>query len=262
MLSRNNRKMKISQILQIILLNILLTNCNSKDEIYASIAKFDNSLDYLITQKTYDRAKYLVFQADTLKNNPKEIIESCYLMTSDKDSMKIDANCHIYKFVNNELFINASEDQLGNKFVQKNIYFNNKIDNKLLDNLRKQKSDTVYIGNLKKYDEKGNLVKMIRATEWKNIQNDGTILINDNRLLEVYSKNKNGDIKAYRKEYFNKKYNVDSLKNVKTQEFAATNLWNNDKKEYSYKFDKYGNWIIKRKLNSKYPEVYYRTYKY
>ncbi|AZA54583.1 hypothetical protein [Chryseobacterium sp. G0201] len=255
--------MKINKILQIILLNIILTNCNKKDsEIYVAIENFDNSLDYLITQKTYNKVPYLVFQADTLKNNPVEIIETCYLKTSDKDSMKIDANCHIYKFANNELFINVSEDQLGNRFVQKNIYFSNKIDNELLDKLRRQKSDTIYIGNLKKYDNKGNLVKMVRTTEWKNIQSDGLIVINDNRLLEVYSKNKDGNVTPYRKEYFNKKYNVDSLKNLKVEEFATTNLWDNDKKEYLYKFDKYGNWIEKKKLNSKYPEVYYRTYKY
>ncbi len=238
-------------------------NCqNNNSEIYTELEKFDNSLDSLITQKTYNKIPILVFQADTLKNNPKEILETCFLMTSDKDSIKIDANCHIFKFAKNELLINESEDQIGNKFVQKYIYFNNKIDNELLDRLRSKISDTVYIGHLKKYDSKGNLVKMVRTNEWKNIQKDGSIIINDNRLLEVYFKKKDGNIIAFRKEYFNKKYTIDSLKNIKTEEFVATNLWNNDKKEYSYKFDKYGNWIEKKKLNNKYPEVYYRTYKY
>lgn len=246
-----------------ILLSIMVISCQKdKSNIYYELEKFDSSLDSLISgNKLYNKPKFNVFEGDTLKNNPKEIIEICFLKTSEKDSVKIDANCHIYKFSDNELIINESEDVLGNKFVQKNLYFIDKIDNSLIDKLRSRKSDTVYIGNLKKYDSYGSIIKSVRSTEWKNVESNGNIVVNDNRIVEVFT-NISGKKNAFRKEFFNKKYNVDSLKKVKPEEFGENYSWNSYKRGYSYKYDKHGNWTSKKQLKSEYPAVYYRTYKY
>jgi len=243
---------------------MVLTSCqNSKKEIYSSIEKFDGSLDSLIVGKVYDKPKILVFQADTLYGDPKVIKETCYQLI-ENDSIKIDANCHLYQFRNNELIINSTETALGEKFVQKFIYFKDKIDNKLVDDLRKIKSDTVYFGCLRKYDEAGNLLKKVNNSNWIEIQKNGVPVAGENRVLEVYKHNRDNTITTWRKEYYKRQYNVDSLKSVGVEEFNVSkfNAWDLDKKKYSYKMDKYGNWVVKKSNRKENPDVYYREIVY
>lgn len=242
---------------------IILLSCNtSKEEIYAELEKFDNSLDSLILVKTYNKPNILIFQADTLNNHPK-IIEETYYQIIDNDSIKIDENCHIYKFENNELVLNSSEDFLGRKFVQKYIYFPEKIDNKLIEELRKKKSDTIYFGNVNKYDSQGRLIKFVKSGVWNEMEN-GVIKVNENRKVEIYKYNNDQTITTWRKEYFNKKYNIDSLYLTKITTFTDSkeNSWSQDSKKYTYKRDKFGNWIEKRRNVKENPEVYYRKYSY
>ena len=237
-----------------------LASCqNSKEEIYVALEKFDSSLDSLIVGKVYDKPKMLVFQDDTLRGNPKGINQTCYQIIGN-DSIKVDANGHVYKFRENQLMLNSSENFLGEKFVQKFIYFKDKIDNKLIDELRKIKSDTVYFGCLNKYDEMGNVVKKVTSSSWKEIQKDGVLVINENRRLEVYKYNSDNTKTTWRKEYFNKQYDVDSLKNTAVEKFTSSksNVWNEDKQNYSYKKDKSGNWIVKKSNRKESPDVYYR----
>lgn len=235
---------------------------NQKNGVYLALEKFDNSLDSLIAGKTFSKPNSLIFQSDTLYNDPKTVEETCYLFI-EKDSMKVDANCHIFRFENNDLIMNSSEDFLGRKFVQKITYFNDKIDNKLLDELRSKKSDTIYFGHLNKYNAKGDLVKKVESSIWSDVQKDGSIIVNENRLLEVYIYNEDNTVTTYRKEYFNKKYHVDSLLNTKTKVFISTksNTWADDRKNCSYKTDEFGNWVEKRDKR-KNADVYYRKYHY
>ena len=242
---------------------IILLSCNpSKEEIYTELEKFDNSLDSLISIDTYTKPNSLIFQADTLNNNPKTIEETCYQII-ENDSIKIDANCHIYKFNNNELVLNSSEDFLGRKFVQKYIYFSDKIDNKLIERLRETKSDTIYFGNVNKYDNKGRRIKFVESGVWNENEN-GVTKVNENRRVEVYKYNNNQTVTTWRKEYFNKEYNIDSLNKTKITTFTSSknNTWSYDHKEYTYKNDKFGNWIEKRNKKKENPEVYYRKYSY
>lgn len=254
----------MSGFFKILIVVIVLTGCqNSKKEIYSSLEKFDSSLDSLIIGKVYDKPKILVFQADTLHGDPKAIKETCYQLIGN-DSIKVDANCHLYKFGNNELLINSSETALGKKFVQKFIYFKDKIDNKLIDDLRKNKSDTVYFGCLRKYDEKGNLLKKVNNSTWEEIQKNGELVIGENRVLEVYKYNHDNTVTTWRKEYFNKQYNVDSLRNALIEKFTVNkfNAWHLDKYNYSYKRDKHGNWLVKKSNRKENPDVYYREIVY
>ncbi len=249
--------------LKVLLFGIIFTGCqNSKTEVYLELEKFDSSLDTIINEKVYNKPKILIFQSDTLRNNPKIVKETCYQIMG-KDSIKIDANCHIYKFKNNELIINSSQNLLGEKFVQKYIYFKNTIDNKLIDDLRSVKSDTVYLGRVHKYNQKGDLLKKVEYSFWKEIQKNGTLVVSESRILEIYKYNNSNTFTTWRKEYFNRQYNIDSLKNTKIKEFTSskTSAWDLDKHNYLYKTDQYGNWIIK-KSKSENPSVYYRKMVY
>ncbi|WP_160138724.1 hypothetical protein [Chryseobacterium sp. c4a] len=244
---------------------IILLSCNSSnEEIHAELEKFDNSLDSLISVKTYNEPNILIFEADTLKNNPKIIEETCYQII-ENDSIKIDANCHIYEFKNNDLVLNSSENVLGRKFVIKHIYFSNNIDNKLIERLRKReaKSDTIYSGNVKKYDHRGRLIKFVESGVWDEIEN-GVKKNKEIRRVEIYKYNNDQTITTWRKDYFNKQYNIDSLKQTKITTFTNSkdNTLSQDPKEYLYKRDKFGNWIEKRRDIKENPEVYYRKYTY
>ncbi|MBS7233802.1 hypothetical protein KHA90_22550 [Flavobacterium psychroterrae] len=250
--------------LKILVFVMILTSCqNSKKEVYSALEKFDSSLDSLLIKKVYEKPKVLIFQDDTLRGNPKIIKETCYQIIG-KDSIKIDANCHLYKFKNNELVINSSQNLIGEKFVQKFVYFKDKIDNKLIDDLRNTISDTVYFGCVNKYDENGKKLKKVKYSFSKEIKKDGTILISEDRILEIYKYNHGNSVTTCRKEYFNKQYNVDSLKNTKIKKFASSesSSWDLDKYNYSYKRDKYGNWIEKKSNKTENPNVYYRKIMY
>jgi hypothetical protein len=198
-----------------------------------------------------------------LRGNLKTITETCYQIIG-KDSIKVDANCNLYKFKNNELVINSSQNLLGEKFVQKYIYFKDKIDNKLIDDLRNIKSDTIYFGCVNKYDKNGKKLKKVKYSFWKEIKKDGTIVVGEERILEIYKYNQDNSVTTWRKEYFNKQYYVDSLKNTKIKEFTSSqsNAWDSDKFNYTYKRDKYGNWIEKKGNKTENPDVYYRKIVY
>ncbi|UPZ15802.1 hypothetical protein [Flavobacterium humidisoli] len=253
-----------SRFFKNLIIVIVLTGCqNSKKEIYSSLEKFDGSLDSLIIGKVYDRPQMLVFQGDTLYGGTKVIKETCYQLLGN-DSIKVDANCHLYQFKNNELVLNSTETALGEKFVQKFIYFKDKIDNKLIDDLRKIKSDTVYFGCLREYDETGNLLKKVNNSSWQEVQKDGALVVAENRVLEVYKYNLDNTVTTWRKEYFNKQYNVDSLRNTRVEKFIEnkSNTWHLDKYNYLYKMDKHGNWVVKKSNRKENPDVYYREIVY
>jgi hypothetical protein len=257
--------MKNAKRFIVITASFVLFGCiNSNEQIYLELKRFDNSLDSLIAEKTYNNSKYCIFMAEEVKNSPKQIEEICY-QKIDNDSIRIDANCHIYKFENNQLVVNSSEDFLGRKYVQKYIYFQNVIDNELIQTLRdkNRNTDTIIFGCLRKYNADGKLVKSITSNVWKEIdKNSGHWKVNDNRILEIYKYDqKRGFYTTFRKEYFNKKYNVDSLRLTVTKQFDTDiNKKSSDNFEYSY--DNYGNWIVKRRITNKYPEVYYRKIVY
>lgn len=251
----------IKQLIPIITLFILFGCKDSNEKIYSELERFDNSLDSLITGKTYNNSKYLIHIGDTIKNSPIQIEETYYLNTS-KDSLLIGANCNVFKFKNNELATNASEDNLGRKYVQKFVDFNDRIDNKLIQELRDkhQDQDTIYFGTLEKYDIKGRIVKQVTSSTWKKFDTiSGLMITNENRTVEVYKYNtKKGIFTTFRKSYFNKKYNVDSLRVVPIEKFDTEINKKSKAFEYLYTYDNYGNWIVKRQINSQYPAVEYR----
>lgn len=252
----------IKQFIGIITLFVLFGCGDSNEKVYSELERLDNSLDSLITEKTYNNPKYLIFIGDTLKNNPIQI-EDTYYQKIDNDSTLVDANCHVYKFKNNQLIINSSEDILGHKYVQKYIYFKDKIDNKLIQTLRdkNKNTDTIIFGCLEKYKADGKLVKSITSNVWKEVgKNSGQLTVNDNRILDVYRYNQEkGFYTTFRKEYFNKKYDTDNLKKVIVKKFNTDiNKKSKDIFDYSYSYDNYGNWIVKRQINDKYPSVIYR----
>jgi hypothetical protein len=215
-----------------------------------------------VTVKTYAQPEFLIFQSDTLKNNPKTITETCFQKTGN-DSIKIEANSHIFKFKNNKLIMNFTEDATGRKFVQKFLYYEHKIDHQLLEELRSKKSDTVYFGCIKSYDKNSRPIKTVQSGLWQEIKN-GKSTVNDNRIVEVYRYNADHSITTWRKEYFNQKYDIDHLKEAGIKEFTSknNNLWIEDHQNYTYKKDEFGNWIEKRKINTDNPDVYYRKYEY
>jgi hypothetical protein len=242
---------------------IIFLGCKpSKQDLYVELERFDNSLDSLIAEETSGEMDYLIFQGDTLRNSPTAIVETCYQVIGN-DSIKVDANGHLYKFDKCHLLMNSSEDFLGNKFVQKYIYFEDKIDNEMMESLRKQKSDTIYFGRLRKYNANGHLVKSIESYESRGQKDDGSIIANDYRLLEIHRYNDDNSVTTWTKVYFNKKYSIDSLHNVKVRKstFVRHNSWEEDKYQYSYDLDKYGNWTAKRRKRED-PDVYYRKYTY
>jgi hypothetical protein len=226
---------------------------NSREEAFKALEKFDNSLDSLITIKTFNKPNILVFLGDTLKNNPT-MIEETYFMILGKDSIKVDANCGHFQFQNNELLLSARG------MIIKYIYFDDKIDNKLLDELRRKSSDTVYIGNLNKYDDRGNIIKTVKSSIWAEMKN-GVTIINDNRILEIYKPYSKDSVTIWRKEYFNKKYDASDITNTKVT-IVKSDIWHNPNHKYIFKFDKFGNWIEKRSKNENDLNIQYRKYHY
>lgn len=246
----------------IIVVTTFVSCQSSSKDIYSELEKFDNSLDSLIKEETYSENRFLIFQADTLYNNPTLIEETCYQVIG-KDSIRVDANCHLYTFSKSHLITNSSEDFLGHKFVQKFIYFKDKINNKEMENLRLKRSDTIYFGRLKKYNAKGYVVKSIESHESQLHQVGKSIVTNDYRLLEIFRYHDNS-VTTWTKRYFNKKYNIDSLRNSKTTQLTTSKIydaWEADKNNYSYVMDRYGNWTAKVKKGEN-PDVYYRKYTY
>jgi hypothetical protein len=82
--------------------------------------------------------------------------------------------------------------------------------------------------------------------------------------LEVYKYNFDNTVTTWRKEYFNKQYNVDSLRNTRVEKFIEnkSNTWHLDKYNYLYKMDKHGNWMVKKSNRKENPDVYYREIVY
>ena len=243
---------------------IVCCSCgNTREEIYREIEKFDTSLDSLITDTTYNERDYLIFKGDTLRNNPFMIEETYYQMIGT-DSLKVEANGHVYRFDKCHLLMDAGEDFLGNKFVHKFIYFEDTIDNKLLDELWALKSDTIYIGRVRKYNGQGALLKSIETHKSQWARPDGSIVIDDYRLLEVYPyKGSDSTVTVLRKRYFNKQYSLDSLRATKTEQVTIPkrDSWLDEKVNYIYTLDKHGNWTAKRGKGEN-PTVSYRRYFY
>lgn len=76
------------------------------------------------------------------------------------------------------------------------------------------------------------------------------MVIKENRILDVYKYNLEKSIYIiFRKFYFNKKYDIDSLRVVFVEKFDIEIKKKNKVFEYLYIYDNYGNWIVWRDLN-------------
>jgi len=233
---------------------ILFCGCgNSQKKIFSELEKFDSSLDSLINEPMFDYSKYCIFQGDTLKNSPKQIEITCYKKIGN-DSILIDANCHIYKFENNELIFNHQEDILGNKYVCWYIYFKDKIDNELISNLQKKyaNTDTFVNGYVKKYNKDGKLLKSIRTADWIEANLYRRVKTKEIRHVEVYNYNQKDDkCTMWRRNYFSGKYNIDTIKATPIEQINIDCNKRYDKdSDYAYTYDEYGNWIVKKCIMS------------
>ena len=260
---------KLSFLFIISIVFISFSSCkNTSEKINIAMEIFDNSLDSLITVETFNSRNFTILVGDTLKNNPKQIEHTCYLIM-DNDSMLIDANSFMYQFENNELIISASEDILGRKYVHKNIYFEDQIDNTLIQKMRNKyaNTDTIILGKLIKYDKESRIVKEVRSDIWQ--ETDRITGVKKRKPYRILTVNRYDDErKSYsvsRKEYFDKPYNVDSLQMTTTKSFeVAYPTGSGYDSDYEYTFDEFGNWIIKRQIRDDIigRAVYYRKYTY
>ncbi|MFV0541783.1 MAG: hypothetical protein ACK5MZ_11205 [Aestuariibaculum sp.] len=143
----------------------------------------------------------------------------------------------------------------GKQYNQKYIYFEKFIDNELMFDKWSHVNDTIYLARVEKYDSIGRLVKLVKTQNFFGH-------LKRERIVDVYKYLKNNQLKTWRKELYSNEYNLDTIKNLKTKEFISTNdNWNRYKEEYKYKFDDYGNWIVKESNGSTH-EIYYRKIKY
>jgi len=231
---------------------ILFCNCTYlENKTFSELEKFDNSLDSLISEPVFDYSKYLVLHGDTLKNNPKKIEETCYIKTGS-DSILVNANCHIYTFENNEVIFHQTKDDYGNEYVHWNIYFKDKIDNKLISNLQKKytDTDTIVVAYVKKYNKDGKLLKLVHAYNWFRIgANYRKIKTTEIRMLDISNYNQNNNCIKWRKEYVNAKYDIDTIKAVPIRQFNIDcNIGYDKDSNYLYTYDEYGNWIVKKRM--------------
>lgn len=248
-------KLYFSSILWL-LFSILFFSCDN--QINNSLKSFDTSLDSLIPSKTYNHRSFTFYHPDTLNDNPKKIV-SKYYTYANGDSMLIKANCRIVTFRNNNIYTIASEDLYGKKYVKKYVIFDSLINQPQLNNLFKfhQKTDTIIYGQLYRYDIYGNIVKYIHTYE------------SDYRILEVKSfDHRNRQTELYRKEYFNKNYNIEELEQTDLHAYSSTylkkfersktihrindsivsitNPSNHQSIDIKYTYDNRGNWVISR----------------
>ena len=248
---------------------VIIFLCASCDPITKDIDDalkvFDNSLDSLITEATFAKRKNFIFGEDTLRNNPK-VIEETYYTVFENDAMKVDANCSSLKFEGNTLVIWTTVDILGNKHVRRDLYFDDLIDNKLISNLRENNSetDTTYYGNVIRYDSIGRVVKEVTSGVWKEINNrTGSLIVKDSRVVEVYKYTLDDSVHVWRRDYFNKKYDVDSLKISPIISYKYKAKAQIEKPfQYSYTYDEYGNWITRKSINVSPPDIKYRIIQY
>jgi len=240
--------------LSLIIIFLFFIGCKiSQKEINKELQILDGSLDSLITIEVYSTKQNLTFQGDTLRNNPKYIIENCYVIVGD-DSTKIDANSKIYYFKENRI-ISSSSKINGKNYVQKFLYFDENIDNELMFDNWSKTNDTIYFARLEKYDSLGRLIKLVRVQNFVNSKKM-------ERVIDIYKYYDDNKFKTWRKELYSDKFNLDTIRKLKTKEFISDNYdWNNFKRGYEYKFDSFGNWTTKKSIKGT-NEVYYRTIKY
>ncbi len=206
---------KSTNILIILSVLLILIGCKFNNELQLELEKFDNSLDSLIKVKTYDFPKYCIFLKDTLHNNPIRIEEKFYNIYDD-EPLKIDASSYVLNFKNKRLSSMSSENIYGHKYVFKYIYFKDKINNELIFFNKKRKTDTILVACIVKYDKQGRIVKKVEAYNMEQRNGYGLVKNSDYRILEVYKHNhKEGYYTTYRKEYFDKKYNIGSIRKIK-----------------------------------------------
>jgi hypothetical protein len=196
-------------------------------------------------------------ERDTLFNDPVEIDDTFYTWLG-KDSLLVAANCNVYRFDNRQLVLQATETVTGKKVVNKSVYYKKDINDEEIDALKKRykNSDTVILGNMDAYDKDGRIVKNIFVGP------------DDYRRLSITQYDAKGRIKKrWWREYYNKKYDQDSLSktSVRRVEFDYTDGWFgpatrtyiNDKltesdsatktrpkvREWTYAYDGHRNWI-------------------
>lgn len=223
----------------------------TSNKIFTELEHFDHSLDSLMVGETSNSNPHFVFLDDTLKNNPKQIKETNFQVMGN-DSMRIGANCHVYLFNNNQLIINQTEDIFGNKYVSQSVYFNDNIDHSFISDLKIKYStmDTIVKAYVKKYNKEGQLVKMVYAHDWIEVNLHKKVKTREVRDLEVYSHDHlNNNCTKWRRSYFMYKYNVDSIRQVPIERIKIDcNRPISIDSNYAYTYDEYGNWIVKKQI--------------
>ena len=141
------------------------------------------------------------------------------------DSVLIEANCHIYKFKNNQMVEDLTDSGRGGLRARFYVYFDKQINDNTLDSLRKvyAGTDTFLTGVLRRFDGKGNIIKEIYAHE------------NDCRILRMYRYDEQGrEAEWWMREYHGKRYNPDSLRNALTKHSVNTYVEGYEYPAYKY----------------------------
>ena len=79
--------------------------------------------------------------------------------------------------------------------------------------------------------------------------------------MEIFKYFGKDSLITWRKYYSNEKYDLDSLAEVKMSIFR-TKRWDYGNNKYTYKKDKFGNWIEKTSKGTNDHEIHYRKYTY
>lgn len=214
----------IKTILLCVSLLTVFVSCHSNER-DAWLKEFDNSLDSLITEPVYHSRPFTILIGDTLHGNPVEVRDTCYAFYGTGDPVLIEANCHIYKFRNNQVVEDLTDSGTGGFRARFYVHFDHQINDNTLDSLQKvyAGTDTLVSGVLRYFDKKGNIIKEIYAHE------------NDYRILRMYRYDEQGrEAEWWMREYHGKKYDPDSLRNALTKHSVNTYVEGYEYPAYKY----------------------------
>lgn len=146
--------------------SVALTGCGSDD--YKELEAFDSSLDSLVVKPVVYSRSFTLYEGDTLKGNPREVLDT-YYRRAQVDSPWVFAQFVKLGFQDRNLVRSELRTAEGDTVVLKFIHYSENIDNEDFFSQRRHYAagDSTVRAYCSWYDRTGNLVKLVEVGQSK-----------------------------------------------------------------------------------------------